>query len=92
MPIATEQWKRVLAAEGGDPEIVRGHGFAQPLEFENDLGVMLCSGFIDVEHEAVAEQAGQPTFVAGPFSRLRNPVAIFAQHNHRNCHLFGAGE
>src|SRR5580698_8970211 len=92
MPVAAEQWERVLAAEGGDPEIVGGDGFAHALQFEDNLSVMLCGGFIDVEHQAVAEQGGQPSFVTGSSSRLRDAVAILAQHNHRNRHLVGACE
>jgi hypothetical protein len=48
MAVAAEQGKRMLAAEGGDPEIVGGDRFASPLQFEGDIGIVMRGGFINV--------------------------------------------
>ncbi len=92
MAVAAEEWEGVLHAEGGDPEVVGGDWLALAFEFENDLGVMLGGGLVDVDHRAVPKKTGEPVFVAGPLSRLCDAVAILAQHDYWNCHLFGASE
>ena len=43
----------MLAAEGGDPEVVGWDGFADALQFENDLGIVMRGRFVDVQHEAI---------------------------------------
>jgi hypothetical protein len=58
----------VLAAEGGDPEVVGGDGSADALEFENDLGIVMRGRFVDVQqrskhHEANTEQGCEPVFI-----------------------------
>jgi hypothetical protein len=39
--VAAWQRERVLAAEGGDPQVVGGDGFADALEFLNDFGIVM---------------------------------------------------
>ena len=43
----------MLAAEGGDPEVVGGDWFAGALEFENDLGIVMRGRLVDAQHEAI---------------------------------------
>lgn len=38
------------------------------------------------------EQSREPVCVAGPIARLGDAMAILAEHNHGEHHLFGAGE
>lgn len=82
----------MLAAEGGNPEVVGGDGFACALECENDFGIVMRGRFVDVQHEAIVDQACEPVFVGGAAARLGDSVAVFAEHNDGNRHLFGASE
>jgi len=63
--VAAEKWEGVLAAEGGDPEVVGGDGPALAFEFENDLGIVLRGGLVDVQDEAILEEVREPVFVGG---------------------------
>lgn len=81
MAIAAQERERMLAAEGGDPNIVRGNRFAHSLQFESDVGVVVSGGFTDIQYQAVTKQVREPPFVGQTVSRLRNSIAIFAQSN-----------
>jgi len=92
MAIATQQRESVLAAECGDPEIIsRDRRLAAP-QLQIDFGVVVGGRFVHIQDEAVLEQALEPAFVREPVARLRNPVTIFAQHDHGDRQLVGAGE
>src|SRR5580700_5064834 len=47
---------------------------------------------LNVQYQAVIEQFLEPVFVTGPMTRLGDAVAILAEHNYGERHLFGAGE
>src|ERR1700674_2003312 len=47
---------------------------------------------LNVKYQAVIEQFLQPVFVTGPMTRLGDAMAILAEHNDWERHLFGARE
>lgn len=62
MAVAAWQRERVLAAEGGDPQVVGWDGFADALEFLNDFGIVMRGWIVDVQHEGVMDQACEAVF------------------------------
>src|SRR5580658_4926109 len=53
---------------------------------------MMSGRLLNVQYQAVIEQFLQPVFVTGPMTRLGDAVAILAEHNYGERHLFGARE
>src|SRR6202521_1666832 len=47
---------------------------------------------LNVQYQAVIEQFLQPVFVTGAMTRLGDAMAILAEHNYGERHLFGARE
>ncbi len=81
----------MLAAERRDPEIISGDGFALLFQFQTDCCVRVSSLLVDVQHKHGSNPFAEPTLVSESMAGLGDSKPVFAQYDHRNGEVFGAG-
>lgn len=84
MPVLAHEREPVLAAESGDPEVVRGNGPAGFFELGADPGVMAGSRVIDRQGPGYRDKFIEPFLVLIATTRVRDSEAVFAEDNHRH--------
>src|SRR6266699_2394080 len=81
MPVAAQERKIVLAAQGRNPDIVRRDWRPSASQFEANRCVFGRGVHRNIERIAGCEEPRKPFFVFVPAIGLRNPVTIFAYDN-----------
>ena len=92
MPVATQYWKVVLPAERSDPEIVDGDRLSNSFEFKTNRRVVVSARLRNVEYVAILHHIVEPFPVLAGVPGLRDPVAILANHHHREHQALGSSQ
>lgn len=79
--IPAQQRKTVLAAQCGNPKVIRWDRFSGLSQFDADSCIMMRSLFVNVEHSAVSHETIQPPPIPSPIARLCDPEAIFPNYH-----------
>jgi hypothetical protein len=90
--IAAQKCQRMLAAQGCNPNIIRWNGFADLLEFQPDLGVLVRSLPVNIEHGYGVNPFSKPFLVRLMLPRLGNPKPILSYDNDGNRDPFRSGD
>lgn len=54
MAVSAQEGEMVLTAEGGDPDVIYGNGFANLSQFNSDCGVVMGRFVGNLKHQAIS--------------------------------------
>jgi hypothetical protein len=87
VPVSAEHRKRVLAAEGRNPNVIGRNRGSGSLEFTANGGIGARCLLIYDQHPELWKILDKPVFVALPLARLLDTISVFAQDDDRNSDL-----
>lgn len=92
VPVAAQQWKAVLSAESGNPEVICWNRVPRLLELDADGRIVMRSLLADFQHRAIGDQTIQPSPVPGPVPGLGDPEAILPNNYNGERYLLCASQ
>jgi hypothetical protein len=84
VPVSAQHWKRVLAAESRNPNVMGRNRGSGSFEFTANDSIRGRCLLIYVQHPELRKVFDKPVFVASPLARLLDTISVFAQDDARN--------